>query len=142
MTTKDITILVLAGAFVMNATFTFRFQRTTLSICRALYGQNDPRVQTVMTPVWLGLLGWTHTALIFVMTGVLWYFYGWLFGVAAFLYGFAGLALLDLISPLPTYRFCFKLIEAELDRHTKTDTSGEFARLKEQVAATRKEYGI
>ena len=137
MSPKSIAVLALIVVFVANSMFTFRFQRTTLGICRELFGHNDKKVQILMTPPWVGFLGWFHTALIVVVTGVLWLTYGWPFGLGALIYGFAGLAVVDVVSPLPTYRFCFKLIESELDKHASTDTSGEFTRLKAQVLATR-----
>ena len=142
MSYKDIAIIELIAVFVANSVFTFRFQRTTLGICRVLLGQNDVRVQAAMSPVWIGFLGWTHSALIVVVTFLLWSIYGWPFGIAVLIYSFLGLALLNRVSPLPTYRFCFRLIESELDKRIREDASGEFFRLKEQVLAVRSKFGV
>lgn len=142
MNAKDIAILVLIAGFIANSAFIFRFQRTTLGICREMFGADDWRVQAVMTPAWVGFLGWTHRVLIFVVSGVLWKSYGWPFALGAFVYGFLGLALMDVISPLPTYRFCFRLIEGELDKRKKEDDSGEISRFKERVLAVKSNYGV
>lgn len=142
MSFQNTAILVLVVVFVANSVFTFRFQRTTLGICRELFGRRDTRVQILMTPPWVGFLGWSHTALFIAVTAVLWITYGWPFGLGALVYGFVGLAVVDMVSPLPTYRFCFKLIEGELDKHASADTTEDIARLKARISATRSKYGL
>ena len=139
---EDIAIYALCAIFAINGVFTCRFQRTTLGICRTLLGQNDARVQAFMTPAWVGLLGWIHTALIVVVTAILWFAYGWPFGVGALVYSFVGMAIVDAVSPLPTYGFCFRLIERELESRMKADTSGEVARFRAQIAAVKAKFGV
>ncbi len=101
-------------AYVALTQYVFRFQRTTRGISQLLADDVSRSVQMVLTPTWLGVLGWLSTMLGVVTTVVVWFEWGWI-GLGMFLlYALVGDALVDVVSPLPTYRHCFDVIEREL----------------------------
>lgn len=135
---------ILVGFYFVNAVFTFRFQRTTLEIARKLSNGADRKTigayQILMTPIWMGALGWIHTALMIVLPLVLWWQYSWIHALGFLVIGTAGLAIFASILPLPTPAFCLRLIMSEID---KGIAAGNVAALmiKSDVLRIRQEVG-
>lgn len=96
--------------FLIN-TFVFRFQRTTLSISREHLGQNYPKYQMILTPKWVGVLGWINKLLMLFSVVFAFVFYGLVSIFLVLLYSFIGTALVDTITPWPSYSKCFEIIE-------------------------------
>ena len=67
-----------------------------------------------MSPPWVGALGWLSTLLLVTITVLLFLYVYWVWGVLFIVYGLIAIALLDVFSPFPSYKFCFKLIKKEL----------------------------
>jgi hypothetical protein len=115
MTSIDITILILCIAFTVNGIFVFRFQYLTRSIARLMSPWPTTTIQVVITPVWIGLLGWLHSALIIVIPVIILIHFGWQLGTVAGIYCLFGFAPLSLMSPLPSIGFYYQLMTSELD---------------------------
>jgi hypothetical protein len=101
-------------AYVLLSQYVFRFQRTTRGVSHELVGVTDPRLQILVTPNWMGALGWLSTALWIIATILTWVAFGWLGGVGVVIYAFIFGALTDIVSPFPTYTHCFNVIESAL----------------------------
>ena len=130
--------VVLFVAYVGLSEYVFRFQRTTRSVSQLLVGHVDRSLQTVLTPNWMGALGWFSTGLAVATGFCAWLVFGWLavLGVAG--YALVIAALVDVVSPLPTYRHCFDVMESCLQSASDPDAAAE---LIEKIRAIRGEYG-
>jgi hypothetical protein len=135
--TRDALYVTSVVAFMVNAVFTFRFQRTTLGISRSLVG--NANLQIALTPIWIGILGWLHTFALICLTTLLWYHYSWIFGIGFLALGTAGLALINAVSPVPSYHRCFDLESELMNRYATGDISAN--QLATQVAEIRKQQG-
>jgi hypothetical protein len=100
--------------YVFLSQYVFRFQRTARGVSQELLGAIDARLQTLLTPNWMGALGWLSTGLWIVATILTWVAFGWLGGVGVFIYGLILAALTDVVSPFLTYTHCFNVIESAL----------------------------
>jgi len=102
--------------YLIINTFCFRFQRTTLSISRALFNKGDHNVQAAMTPTWVGTLGWLCTILWLTISALVYFIYGWPWALLFFMGALMMTSLIDFITPWPSYKKCFHLIKKELTR--------------------------
>lgn len=126
-------ILLVLFFYVVSNTFVFRFQRTTLSLSMAVTKKDVPNVQKMMTPVWVGALGWVNTIILialfiyFVVTS------SWLWLATLLLYAFVGTAIIDRFIPLPSYRLCTELVMSglrkDLNKHAVAGDEIEKARI-------------
>jgi len=109
--------ILLFAYFVIN-TFIFRFQRTTLMISRKIkiIGVGGPNLQLILTPNWVGLLGWISQGLWIIISILLFFQFGWVFTLIFFLYVFIGVGFFDFITPFPSHNRCFKIIENNLNK--------------------------
>lgn len=102
--------------------YVFRFQRTTLGITRLVGGgRRTVDLQVAMTPDWVGTLGWISTLAMIVAGFMVWRTWGWLPLGGFALYVVVLAPSVDVISPFPTYRHCFQVIERVLERDGQTD---------------------
>lgn len=112
-------LFLLLGLYVVISVYTFRFQRTTLSISREILGHGDPGLQLVLTPNWMGVLGWIGTALLVINIVLFFIYFGWIWALGILGYGFIFGAFVDMVTPLPSYNHCFNIIEKELQNQIK-----------------------
>ncbi|HUE70094.1 MAG TPA: hypothetical protein VMP01_04325 [Pirellulaceae bacterium] len=96
--------------------YVFRFQRTTLFLARKCAPQEVTNAQLLMTPIWMGVLGWLHTALALGTIVLVYFAFGWLWTGAWILYLLILSAVVDRLCPIPPYEHCLTLIEGELTR--------------------------
>jgi len=68
----------------------------------------------------MGLLGWIDTGLWIILCPLLFIQFGWFFIIIFLLYVFIGTAFIDMITPLPSYNQCFKIIEKSLNKDIQT----------------------
>jgi len=113
-------VSILLFLYFLIVTFVYRFQRTTLSISRSILGIGNPNIQSLLTPPWIGLLGWISQALWIIVAILLFFYFGWGFSLIFLSYVFLGVAFVDFISPLPSYNQCFKIIEKSLKKDINT----------------------
>jgi hypothetical protein len=140
--TKNELFQIGVALFAVNGIFVFRFQRTTLGVARKIVGATETQVvgamQALMTPVWIGTLGWAHTICLLLLPLLIWWHYTWYYGAAVVLGATVGIALFDFLSPLPPYSYCFRLMLAELDQRIR---GGDIraAQLKQSVIRIQQE---
>jgi hypothetical protein len=107
--------LALMVAYISLDQYVFRFQRTTRGIAQLLSGGIDKKLQLALTPSWVGVLGWINKGLALATGIVMWKTWGWIaLGAFAF-YVFVLGTLVDLVSLLPTYKHCFRIIKRSLE---------------------------
>jgi hypothetical protein len=105
--------------------YVFSFQRFTRSIA-ILNGGPIPQVQTLMTPGFMGALGWIYTLGQLVASALLWLVFGWTYAVGyfvvvSFLSGF--------LLPLFRSQRFFSLALGELQRHYEATEDTDARRL-------------
>lgn len=102
-------LLLIADWLVFN--YVFKYQRVTLMLSRKHTGASSAEYQMLLTPNWVGIMGWLTkllhlgTALAFFMV------YGWLFAVLYLLLSLVGYAFIDAFIPLPSTQYYLKLIK-------------------------------
>lgn len=69
-----------------------------------------------MTPVWLGALGWMSMALFIASLSLVFVSFGWIGAAIFLLYAFVGGALVDVVTPIPSYKACIALVRKELEK--------------------------
>jgi hypothetical protein len=85
-------IFVFGAAALVLEHYVFSFQRFTLHAakqCGANGHLEEGRLQTLMSPAWMGFLAYLGTACQLVAVGLFWHFQGWLVAV-----GYAAVAFL------------------------------------------------
>lgn len=107
-------ILILFDFFLTH--YVFEFQRVTLILSRRHIGSGSSEYQIILTPTWMGGLGWLST-IIHIVTGVLMYInYGWLFLLIYLSFVFAFYALIGTLVPFPTTAYYFQVIKKHLSK--------------------------
>ena len=106
-------ILLIVIEFVVF-TYTFRFQRTTLSISRSLVG--DSSIQTMLTPVWVGILGWMNVPLMVLAIIAIGLSYSWVLAIMYFIALHLVHSTVDTFTPIPSYKHCFSIIKKHLSK--------------------------
>lgn len=114
-------IIVVILHTIISAT-TFHFQRFTLGIARKLVWAESgsrnpgdiPKIQLLITPVWMGAFGWLATILLILGALLVAYAYSWLWAIALIAWHYLGLAMLDVVWPLPSRGQCAALVRREV----------------------------
>lgn len=135
-------VLILILVKIILTTFVFRFQRTTLSISRKVLGVGNANFQSILTPNWIGILGWADTGLSILLIGLIFIKFGWLWALLAIAFIIFGATIIDVISPIPSYKLCFNLIKRSLKNDiTKEDENNEkLEQVLDLVINIEKEY--
>lgn len=127
----------------------FRFQRTTLSLSREHLGAGDTNYQTLLTPNWMGALGWINSALLVVNIILFLVFYGWVWSLLIIACGLALTGIFDAFTPLPTYSHCFDVVSKHLgkeEKRAKKEDNKELLEtirlLKRQVKNSREKHRL
>jgi len=84
-----------------------------------MVGLGNSNIQALLSPTWLGLLGWANTILCIVISVSLFLELGWFYLSIFLIYVFVGTALIDVITPIPSYNRCFEIIENSLSKDIK-----------------------
>jgi len=102
-------LLLIVDWLVFN--YVFKYQRVTLMLSRKHTGASSAEYQMLLTPNWVGILGWL-TKLLHLGTAVAFFMvYGWFFAVFYLLLSFVGYGLIDAFVPFPSTQHYFKLIK-------------------------------
>lgn len=103
---------------VLNV-YTFRFQRTTLSIARMMGAsgtQITGNIQILLTPNHLGTLAHISTIIGAVTFALIGANLGWFIAAIYFIIKILGVSFIDVFTPFPSYRHCFDIIESHLHK--------------------------
>lgn len=117
-------VIVLAVAILVVNHYVFSFQRFTLNATRMAEVPitNTAEIQTLMTPGFMGALGWATTIGLFLCAGLLWLFLNWM---PAVIYGFIHLAVGG-FAPLISLKWHYRrLASGELARHLRSAHDSE-----------------
>lgn len=126
-------IYTLLIIYFISNTFVFRYQKTTLSISRAVMNGGYYRVQTALTPSWIGLVGWCNKGLAVLVTILLFIKFGWPWCLAFLAYVFVGTSIVDTFTPLPSHKQCFALIEKKVKNSIMASNDKEEKELLEKL---------
>ena len=146
---SDLLVAVLLLIYFVVTTYTFRFQRTTLSLSREILGFGSTDVQVMLTPNWMGVLGWAGTALLVLNVVLVFIAFGWVYSLLLIFYAFVLGALVDAITPLPSYTHTFNIIERHLEQEARRAIARQEAekltlveKMREHVRSSRSKHGI
>ncbi|OGJ68031.1 hypothetical protein A3B61_00310 [Candidatus Peribacteria bacterium RIFCSPLOWO2_01_FULL_53_10] len=113
--------IIITVLYFIDSIFCFRFQRVTLAVSRKLKESEDTyrnkktnKLQSFMTPTWLGALGWLSTLLLIAAFFLIFVAFGWMWALGVVLYAFVGGAIVDVITPIPSYQYCLELAQKEI----------------------------
>lgn len=108
--------------------YTFRFQRTTLSIARMMQLEDiksQANIQMLLTPNFLNVLVWGNTLLSAVAFALIGSNFNWVFATLYIVAKLIGVSFIDLFTPIPSYNHCFNIIESNLRNQIKSNKSSE-----------------
>ncbi len=112
--------LIVFGIFFLIHTYVFMYQRTTLTIARAMGNVPITQIQTVLTPNWMGLLGWVSTIGLYGSYVLIWLQIGWLWAVGLFILNHLASAII----PIPSGYF-YNVVEKHLEKEIKNQKGKE-----------------
>ena len=86
----------------------------------------------MLTPTWLGGLGLIKTILVIGLIIWAYFLHNWIWSAGIIAFAFLGTTIVDIISPLPSYRQCFQIIKKSLknDIHSHMDNLKKVELLK------------
>lgn len=131
-TTLTVALLV---SYVVLDQYVFRFQRTTRGVAQRIGGGMSSDLQIALTPGWVGAIGWLNKIVMLAAGFMVWRTWGWIPLSGFALYALALGSLVDVISPLPTYGHCFRLVEGVLERDGQADLLKAVRRIKSEDVA-------
>ena len=100
-------------------------------------------VQSVLTPVWVGFLGWLGTGLAVLLAVLVFISLGWLWAGAFVVYVAIQTVVLDLVTPWPSHRQCFRIIKSHLRSSLRTVTGDNLVTIVSllgQVESVERQY--
>lgn len=114
-------ILLIVDWLVFN--YTFKYQWVTRDLSRKHTSVESPEYQMILSPTWLGIMGWLVN-LLHICTAVAFFLvYGWIFAVLYLILSFFGYGLIDFIVPFPSRHYCLGLIKKSIRNDiNKTDS--------------------
>ena len=119
-------VFVLLSVFALLSIFVFRFQRTTLGISRVLDTGRDIRGE--LTPLWIVGLYWVDLGLGLLLAVLILARFGWIWLLVFLVSSLVATALVDVVSPLPSYAQCFGIIKRHLARSSRPSANLERAK--------------
>ena len=132
--------LIVYFVFLIIFLFVFMYQRTTLNIARIIDNLPRTEVQIILTPNWLGLMGWISWGM-YIGCILIGFQFGWVMGIASFLFTH----LLSAIIPIPS-NFFYNMVERHLDQEIKNSKDYEkkeiFEAFRNRVKEIRKHYKV
>jgi hypothetical protein len=127
-----IVIFILLPIYLIINTYSFRFQRTTLSIARTI---GDRRIKSAITPPWAGIMGWISWILLIALAVLIFFVFSWIWSLVLLIYSFAGTALIDLITPVPSYQHCFTKIKIYLNSNLENPKNNSVEGIHQLIEA-------
>ena len=129
--TMAILAIVAVVLYVLISSTTFHFQRFTLTVARELLPNETVAgnkkaigaVQTLMTPTWMGALGWLGIALLFVSGMLVLLAFGWLGIILLAVWAIVGMGVFDVVWPIPSRSQCLEMARREVARGLATATT-------------------
>lgn len=114
-------ILLIIDWLVFN--YIFKYQRVTLILSRKHTGDSNAEYQMLLSPNWIGIMGWSVN-LLHIGTAVAFFMvYGWLYAVLYLMLSFVGYGFFDALIPFPSTKYYFKIIINGLSRDISKDKS-------------------
>jgi len=105
-------VLIIIDWVVFN--YTFKYQRTTLELSRMHLGTGNAHYQAILSPTWLGLVGWLVNLLHLAPVILFFLIYGWIWALLYLLISFLGFGAIDAFIAFPTKKYYFQLIKKSL----------------------------
>lgn len=103
----------------------------------------------MLTPNWMGVLGWAGTALLVLNVVLVFIAFGWVYSLLLIFYAFVLGALVDAITPLPSYTHTFNIIGRHLEQEARRAIAHQEAekltlveKMREHVRSSRSKHGI
>ena len=120
--------------------YVFKYQRVTLELSRLQLGQSSSKYQMLLTPNWVGVLGWLMNLLHIVTAVAFFVIYGWLYAAGYLLLSFIGYSLIDFIIPYPTKRYFLRLIKNYLSKEDKRQKNTDHKEFLDNALKFIKDY--
>jgi hypothetical protein len=130
----ELIVCFLVIIYVINNTFVYRFQRTTLGISRQT---GDRGLQATLTPNWIAWLYWSNFILLIGLSILIFVTFSWLWLLIFLVYAFVVTPIIGVLFPIPSYKKCFEMIkkglQKDIDRSKDENKRLTFSRLLEVV---------
>ena len=138
-------ILLVIDWLVFN--YVFKYQRITLILSRKYTGKGSVEYQKLLTPNWIGVIGWLVNILHISTAIAFFMIYGWVEAVFYLLLSFIGYGIIDAFIPLPPTGYYIELIKkslrADIKNSKKTIQKNELEKILQMVIDAEKvEYNI
>lgn len=114
-----VALLIFAIFFIVHL-YVFMYQRATLTITRAMGNVSIAQVQMVLTPNWMGVLGWISTFGLYGSYILIWLQVGLIWAIALFILNH----LISAIIPIPS-KYFYNLVEKHLEKEIKGNKNKE-----------------
>lgn len=121
--------------------YVFFYQRTTLKIARVLDIANKNEAQMVLTPSWMGALGWTSTIGFYGSVIYLWVQWGFWIALAGLLFSHLFFA----VVPIPSnyfYKIVIDHLQSEIKKAKNNDAKTALTGLLLKVNLIRERYRV
>lgn len=112
-------IMLIVDWLVFN--YVFKYQRVTLILSRKHTGSSSTEYQMLLSPNWVGLMGWLINILHFGTAIAFFMIYGWLFAVLYLILSYVGYGFIDALVPFPSTKYYFKLIKNSVQNDIKKE---------------------
>lgn len=112
-------IMLIIDWLVFN--YVFKYQRVTLILSRKHTGASSAEYQMLLTPNWVGIMGWMINVLHIGTAVAFFIIYGWLFAVLYLLLSYVGYGFIDALVPLPSTKYYFRLIKNSIQNDIKKE---------------------
>ncbi len=122
-------------------TYVFMFQRATLTIARVIEILPIAQVQAILTPNWVGAIGWISTIGLYASLVYIWLQHGLLWALGAFVASH----LLTAVIPIPSvyfYNLVLRHLTKEISREKDNEKKEIFVELQETVKKISKNYRV
>lgn len=122
-------------------TYVFMFQRATLTIARVIEILPIAQVQVILTPNWVGAIGWMSTIGLYASIVYIWLQHGLLLAVGAFIVSH----LLTAVVPIPSsyfYNLVLKHLAKEISHEKDNEKKEIYIGLQETVKKISENYRV
>lgn len=144
---EKIIFITLIFNYLVARTFYYRFSRTAQGISRELV--NSGQLQTTLTPPWVGLIAWAVIILFISLSILIFRSFGLIWNIAFIIEFLVGTTIIDKVTPLPSYKMCFNIIESDVEKEIEKNLSifqtkevAYFMNLLEEVKSVKNKYVI
>jgi hypothetical protein len=102
--------------------YAFNFQRVTLVIARQFANDELPlrKYQLLLTPTWLGVIGWINSILLVLNLAMIFIYYGWLWALGYLATSQLLFGVVAGLLPFPSFEQAFDIIKKNLEAEKKT----------------------